>query len=99
MTISLKNIKDGWLNHLMINLLKRRKPSFALQAHIDKRLGICLSCPHLRTRHVPKSTMHWQSCKKCGCAFPAMIFAYEKRCPDGRWDVLPADVISASESE
>ena len=87
-TLSVKDIKDGWLNHAMINWLKLRKPTPQLQEYIDERFETCMACPHMIARVKRK----WRSCGKCGCAFPALIFAYDKRCPDRRWDAIPARV-------
>ena len=92
-------IADAWLRYLMSTIIGHKNPTKEIQKYVDLRFKTCMSCPHMiiRTHGISKRT--WRRCGKCGCAFPAMIFAYEKRCPDGRWDVLPADVISASESE
>ncbi len=90
--MSIKDIKEGWINHMLTNVLKLKEPSPELQEHIDRRYDECAACPHLTEKSYFSSKMKWHMCGKCGCAFPAMIFAYEKRCPDKRWDVVPKDI-------
>jgi hypothetical protein len=90
--MSFKDIKDGWINHMLTNTLKLKKPSPELQEHIDHRYDECTACPYLTEKSFFGSKMKWHMCGKCGCAFPTMIFAYEKRCPDRRWDVVPKDI-------
>ena len=90
--MSIRDIKDGWLNYLLTNMLKSRKPTPELQEYIDQRFEICMACPHLVSKTYASLERKWRSCDKCGCAFPAMIFAYGKRCPDRRWDVIPKEI-------
>tara|TARA_R100000808_G_C2155541_1_gene168572 strand:- start:72 stop:359 length:288 start_codon:yes stop_codon:yes gene_type:complete len=87
--MSLGDIKDGWLNYLMSGMLQTRKPTPALQNYLDERFQACMTCPYMKEKTFFNKNRKWRSCSKCGCAFPAMIFAYGKRCPDGRWDVIP----------
>ena len=37
--MSIKDIKDGWLNYLLTNMLKSRKPTPELQEYIDQRFA------------------------------------------------------------
>ena len=90
--MSTKDVRDGWLNHLLIKVLKWKKPTPELQEYIDHRFETCKACPYLATKSYPGIKREWYSCDKCGCAFPPMIFAYNKRCPDRRWDVVPVQV-------
>jgi hypothetical protein len=90
--MNIKDIKDGWINHMLTNVLKLKSPSPELQEHIDRRYDKCAACPHLKEKSYFNSKLKWHMCGKCGCAFPAMIFAYEKRCPDGQWDAVPKQV-------
>ncbi len=90
--MSIKDVKDGWLNHLLTNILEWKKPTPELREYINHRLETCMDCPHMVAKSYFSPKRKWRSCGKCGCAFPAMIFAYGKRCPDRRWDVVPADI-------
>ena len=90
--MSIKDIKDGWLNHLMINILNVRKPTPELQEYINQRFETCMACPHLVAKTYSSPKRKWRSCDKCGCAFPALIFAYDKRCPDRRWTAVPKEI-------
>jgi len=83
--MSLKNIKDGWLNYIT-SMMSRRKLPPDIKEMAESRAKICGDCPELhlvtRTDGVPVRGR----CRKCGCIFPAMVFAPGKRCPLGKWD-------------
>lgn len=81
--MSLKDIKDGWLNYIksMINK-KSLDPKFSKE--VDRRAGICSNCPELRITSISKDAIKGR-CKKCGCMYPALIFAPGKKCPIGKW--------------
>jgi hypothetical protein len=95
--VNLNDIKEGWLNYLMTNMFRSRKPTPQLQKHIDERFQACMACPHLKEKTFFSKHRKWRTCGKCGCAFPAMIFAYGKRCPDRRWDVVPKEARESKE--
>ncbi len=90
--MSLRDIKDSWVNQMMSKLLKRRAPSQDIQNHLEDRSKICLECPHLKGHNLIKSTGVVRYCEKCSCLFPSLIFAYRKACPEGKWDAIPDDV-------
>ena len=89
---TIKNIADGWLRHSMNVWLKKYKPTNETQAYLDDRFSVCMSCDHMSVMNYPGFDKDFRFCGKCKCAFPSLIFAYEKRCPDGRWDKIPKDV-------
>ena len=68
-----------------------KKPAPELQKCIDQRFKICSTCPHFKVKSYMGSKLKRHTCNKCGCSFPAMLFAYNKRCPDRRWDAIPED--------
>ena len=89
-------MRDGWLNHMLTNVLKLKDPSPELRKYIDRRYDECAACPYLTEKSYFNSKIKWHMCGKCGCAFPAMIFAYGKRCPDRRWDIIPTHIRDSS---
>jgi len=96
--VNLAEVKDGWLRYLMSSLFKSRQPCAEVQEHLDRRFETCMSCPHMTVKKY-FSKREWRTCGKCGCAFPAMIFAYEKRCPVGLWEVIPKHVRALDDKE
>ncbi|MBK23557.1 MAG: hypothetical protein CME70_06080 [Halobacteriovorax sp.] len=83
--MSLRNIAEGW-----INFIKSKKPK-GLPPEIEemsiKRAEICKACPFLRSQPVTvmgKKISRYR-CGKCGCAFPAMVYAPRKKCPIDKW--------------
>jgi hypothetical protein len=92
--MSFRDIKDGWHNYLVSNLIKNRKPNKAVQTVIDNRIEICLSCPHLTKTSSSRINIYFQSCKKCNCAFPALVFAYRKKCPANKWGVIQGVILN-----
>lgn len=80
----LKNIKDGWFNYIL-NSINKRSLSPKLKIAVEERAKICVACPELIITSKVNSNMPKGKCKKCGCSFPAMIFAPRKRCPIGKW--------------
>ena len=83
--MSLKNIKDGWLNYIK-SIMNRRKLPQDIQDMVDHRSKICAACPELHMVTRADGIPIRGRCKKCGCVFPAMVFAPGKRCPIGKWD-------------
>lgn len=92
--MSFRDIKDGWHNYLVNNLIKNRKPNKAVQVAIDNRIEICLSCPHLTKKSSSSINIYFQSCKKCNCAFPALVFAYRKKCPVNKWEAMQEGILN-----
>jgi hypothetical protein len=43
----------------------------------DRRLGICMTCPHYQ--------LQAKICKKCGCLMPAKTWLPHASCPVGKW--------------
>jgi len=89
--VNLSEIKEGWLRYLMSAWFKQRQPNLELQKHLDHRFETCTSCPHMVVKTY-SSKRNWRTCGKCGCAFPALMFAYGKKCPDGRWQEIDKDI-------
>ena len=81
--MSLKNIKDGWLNYIR-TLVNKRSLDPKFKDEIDKRAQVCGDCPELMIRNF-SSTLLKGKCRRCGCSYPALIFAPRKRCPIGKW--------------
>jgi len=90
--LSIRDFKDGWFNYLIGNLIKSKKPPPQIQKIVDERLEKCLSCEHLRKKKTSSPRIYLQSCSMCGCAFPALAFAYKKSCPDGKWQEIPGSL-------
>ena len=82
--MSLKNIKDGWMNYIK-SLNKRFPLDPELRELVEHRSEICAVCPEMQLmkRKVGKGPAG--KCKKCGCRFPAMVFAPDKKCPIKKW--------------
>ena len=80
---TLNNIKDGWFNYIKSAINKKSLPP-KFQAEAEKRAEICTACPELVV--IANRGPVRGKCKKCGCAFPAMIYAPKKRCPIRKWD-------------
>jgi len=83
--MKLRNIAEGW-----INFIKSKKPN-GLRPDLEKmameRAEICKSCPFLKNKAVKVmgKDISKYKCGKCGCAFPAMVYAPHKKCPIGKW--------------
>ena len=77
--MSLKDIKDGWYN--LVKVMFGGKVPLWIENIAQERYDICLECPHLKT--IPGCKI--RRCAKCGCGFPAMVWAPQKKCPDNKW--------------
>ncbi len=80
----LGNIKDGWFNYIK-SAISNRTLSPEFQAEVEKRADICADCPELKVLSKNQNSPFRGKCGKCGCIFPAMIFAPGKKCPIGKW--------------
>ena len=87
----IKNIGDGWLN-FMKSCIRRRSLSPELSREIEKRSEICSTCPMLSVKTI-RGFVAMGKCESCGCCFPMIIYARNKKCPDGKWDSIPCDII------
>jgi hypothetical protein len=81
----IKNIAQGW-----INFIKSKKPngiSPEREAIANQRARICQSCPFLQQKPymIAGKTLAKFRCGKCGCAFPMMVYAPNKKCPINKW--------------
>ena len=74
----IKNIKDGWINYVKSKIPQSLPKEIRHLA--EERIDICKSCMHLKQ----KSRTQYMCCL-CGCAFPAMVYAPNKTCPDDKW--------------
>ncbi len=83
----LQNIKDGWLNYIKSSISKKSLAP-ELHAEIEKRADICSKCPELKLISKNPIGPAKGRCRKCGCIFPALIFAPKKLCPIGKWDKI-----------
>lgn len=72
----IKHFIEGNYNKLLdsFNQLDEDTKTLAL-----KRMEICKGCPHLVV--TPKKS----KCGECGCKFPGLTYAKEKKCPIGKW--------------
>ena len=82
--MSLKDIKDGWFNY-MKSIMSRRKMPPDIQQMVETRSAICGTCPELHMVKRADGAAIRGRCRKCGCIFPAMVFAPGKKCPIGKW--------------
>jgi hypothetical protein len=83
--MSIKDIRDGWFNYIKSNFHKHSfSPEF--QAKVDARSKICRDCPELLVIPIDLEIIKGM-CQKCRCVFPALIFAPNKKCPLGKWDI------------
>ncbi len=83
--MSIRNIKDGWLNYMVSkisDMSNRHGLSQSFVNEIEERSMICRSCPSLS---VSSKAFLRSKCKSCGCSFPALVFAQSKKCPEGKW--------------
>jgi len=81
--LSLKDIKEGWLNYIK-SLISKKTLDPEFSKVVSKRASICTTCPYLVMTRLTKDAVYGK-CKKCGCIYPAMIFAAGKKCPIGKW--------------
>ena len=89
---TIKNIADGWLRHSMNVWVKKYKPSKEIQTYLDDRFSVCMSCDHMSVMNYPGFNKDFRFCGKCKCAFPSLIFAYRKECPQRKWGAIPDDI-------
>ena len=82
--MSLKNIKEGWLNYVK-SVIAGQTLDKDLKREVDHRAKICQECPELRIYKFTPEAVRGK-CKKCGCAYPALVFAPNKSCPIGKWN-------------
>jgi hypothetical protein len=83
----LQNIKAGWFNYIKSSINKKSL-SAELRLEVESRAKICTTCPELKLISKNIAGPLQGRCGKCGCAFPAMIFAPNKVCPIGKWGKL-----------
>jgi hypothetical protein len=83
--MSIKDIREGWYNYLKMGFNKKSiAPEFLKE--VEKRANICKDCPELYTIPIDLEIVKGM-CQKCKCVFPALIFAPNKQCPLGKWNV------------
>lgn len=72
----IKNFVEGSFNELLnkFNALDSETQSMAL-----KRMELCKDCPFLQR------TKKGAKCGECGCKFPGLTYAKDKKCPIGKW--------------
>ena len=90
--MTVKNIKDGWLN-FMKSCISRRSLDPDLLNIVESRIKICSECPSL----VVTKRMGFVSRSKggtCGCFFPMLAYARGKSCPEGKWGSVPDETKS-----
>ena len=81
--MTLKNIRDGWLNYVK-SLIDKRSLEPGFLKEVNKRANICTVCPELKITKITSDSVKGK-CRKCGCTYPALIFAPKKQCPIGEW--------------
>lgn len=82
--MSLKDIKEGWFNYIK-SIMSRKKLPEDIQKMVEERSKICGTCPELHMTTIAGGVPIRGRCRKCGCIFPAMVFAPNKKCPIGKW--------------
>ena len=86
--MSARDIKDSIINQTMDRLFKSKGPDSFTREKVEERKRICLECPRLTKRKIgSKLTLRY--CNICKCSFPALVFAYSKKCPIEKWDSIP----------
>lgn len=72
----IRNFIEGNFNKLLdaFNKLEPETKETSL-----KRMEICKGCPHL------VSNGKKAKCGECGCSFPGLTYAKDKKCPLGKW--------------
>jgi len=85
--INVRDIAEGWINYI-----KDKQPdglSSELREMSLSRAKICEECPYLlfkETKLMGKTITNFK-CVKCGCSFPMMTYAKNKKCPLGKWNL------------
>ena len=86
--MSIRDIKDSIVNQTMERLFKSKRADTRTRKKVEERKRICLECPRLSKRDIgTKITLRY--CDICKCSFPALVFAYSKKCPEGKWESIP----------
>jgi hypothetical protein len=83
--MNLKDFAEGWLNYARATVDPGSLSNEAKEK-VEKRAEICKACPEYQSL-VPKGTSGplQGRCRKCGCTFPAMVYAIGKTCPLNKW--------------
>ena len=90
-----KNIREGWLNYAKF-LIKTLRWDPGMGPMVAERAKLCVECPELKTMdgkvdsligpHFPGGDkLPLGQCVQCGCVFPMLIFAPDKKCPLKKW--------------
>jgi hypothetical protein len=82
--MDLKNIKEGWINYIKRSI-DRKSLTPELREKVESRAAICNQCPYLKVISKSNNRLFWGMCRKCGCVFPAIIYAESKKCPLDKW--------------
>ena len=85
MSFDWKQFAEGWLNYTKAVVSPDSLPPEAKEK-AEHRSKICKACPefHSLTQGDSKGPIKGL-CKKCGCAFPAMVYSIGKDCPLNKW--------------
>ena len=81
--LNLKEISDGWVN--LIRSYGKGLPQ-PIREMAEKRAEICKACPHLVKASIRLIKRHPLQCDICGCVFPVIAYAKNKKCPLGKWE-------------
>ena len=76
------NFIDGWTNLVKSKSRMLSKEKLLLA---EKRGEICRNCPELVEEDRAIFSKYPYRCNVCGCVFPAIVLAKNKKCPLGKW--------------
>ena len=79
---TLVDIKEGWVNYVK-SKRPRKNVSESIESMALSRAEICKKCEYLVPRPFVRKLGY--RCSKCGCSFPANVYAPKKKCPIGKW--------------
>ena len=87
----LGNLRDGWVNYFKARI-SNLDPEIKELA--ETRAAICSTCPKFEiqqlrfipaTKTIVKNGPMRGRCAMCGCVFPAIVLAPNKKCPLNKW--------------
>lgn len=82
MITNIKNFIEGWSNLIISKRGKIDKDKILLA---EERGEICIKCPEFVKEDRVFLKKYPFRCNVCGCVFPAIVLAKNKKCPLGKW--------------
>tara|TARA_B100000700_G_C14820552_1_gene749709 strand:- start:662 stop:895 length:234 start_codon:yes stop_codon:yes gene_type:complete len=77
--MSIRDISSGWLNYI-----KSKFPNLdtkEIERIAKQREDICIDCESLKFNRIFSRYI----CSECNCAFPAILYSSQKKCPLDKW--------------